>query len=235
MLIIVAAVTVVLLGIGGVIAAVLFRDGEKPGTEGTTPVARPPSTSATTPSANNCDYEPATTGKVKDVGTPPSSSALPVSGTVKTSLGTLDLELYAEKAPCAVNSLAHLANQKFYDNTTCHRLTTNPSLKVLQCGDPSGTGTGGPGYKFANENTTGVRYARGTVAMANAGPDTNGSQFFILYEDAPDLPADYPVIGRVTSGMGIVDRVAEAGVGTGGDDGEPKQKITITEFRTLAS
>ncbi|MEU8799280.1 peptidylprolyl isomerase [Spirillospora sp. NPDC048819] len=237
LLIAAAAVAVVLLGAGGVVAAVLFRDGGKPGTEGGTPVAQSgPATAATTtaPGLNGCSYKPVTDGRVKDVGTPPVSSALPTGATVKTNLGTLELELDAEKAPCAVNSLAHLANQQFYDNTTCHRLTTNPTLKVLQCGDPSGTGTGGPGYEFANENTTGVRYIRGTVAMANAGPGTNGSQFFILYEDAPDLPADYPVIGRVTSGMEAVDKVAGAGVATGGDDGEPKQKITITEFRTLA-
>ncbi|MFG2087081.1 peptidylprolyl isomerase [Spirillospora sp. NPDC048824] len=234
LLIAAAAVTVVVLSIGSGVATILLGDREGAEAEGGRPVARSaPATAAAT--ANGCGYEPVKDGQVKDVGTPPASSALPVGATVKTNLGTLELELDAEKAPCSVNSLAHLARKRFYDNTACHRLTTSPALKVLQCGDPSGTGTGGPGYEFANENTTGVRYTRGTVAMANAGPDTNGSQFFILYDDAPNLPADYPVIGRVTSGMEIVDKVAGAGAGDGGADGAPKQKITITEFRTPAS
>src|SRR5690606_37873374 len=135
----------------------------------------------------------------------PTRPPSPDSATITTNRGTLNLELDAAKAPCAVNSLAFLASKNYFDDTTCHRLTSDPTLKVLQCGDPSGTGSGGPGYRFANENTAGVRYARGVVALANAGPDTNGSQFFILYGDAPGLPAAYPVIGRVASGMEVVD------------------------------
>ncbi|HEY8481184.1 MAG TPA: peptidylprolyl isomerase [Spirillospora sp.] len=226
----VAATALVAAGITG---AVLLRDGGPPG-GGPTGGGR--TAAATTPSAGDarqgCRYGPAT-GPARDVGTPPPQPpSLPSGATIETSLGTLEVRLDPAKAPCAVNSLAFLAGKNFFDGTRCHRLTSNTSLKILQCGDPTGTGTGGPGYTFASENTAGVRYARGTVAMANAGPDTNGSQFFIVYEDAPRLPPVYPVIGRVTSGMEVVDRVARAGTATGGDDGVPKQEITIADVRT---
>ncbi|TDC47162.1 serine/threonine protein kinase [Actinomadura sp. KC345] len=226
-----AAVTVALLGLVSVAAAVWAGSREGSGGVGATG-GTPAGSSA--PGAETCTYPPNKTGgEVKDVGTPVARpSVLPTGATIDTDLGLLDLELDHEKAPCALNSLAFLAGRKYFDGTTCHRLTSDPTLKVLQCGDPSGTGTGGPGYRFPDENTTGVRYTRGTVAMANAGPDTNGSQFFILYDDAPDLPASYPVIGRVRSGMEVVDKVAEAGTAGGSQDGEPKQKITITELRT---
>ncbi|GAA0574099.1 protein kinase domain-containing protein [Actinomadura livida] len=223
----VAASFVLLAAVGVAAAAVYWRLS---GTaEGGRPVTQVTPTAA---AAQGCTYTPAS-GDIKDVGTPPSeASRLPSTATIRTSLGAVEVELDAAKAPCAVNSLAFLASKNFYDDTECHRLTTNPTLKVLQCGDPSGSGTGGPGYQFANENTTGARYSRGVVAMANAGPGTNGSQFFILYEDAPNLPASYPVIGRVTGGMDVVDKVAEAGLSSGADDGEPKQPITITDLRT---
>ncbi|TDC84737.1 peptidylprolyl isomerase [Actinomadura sp. 7K507] len=226
-----AAVTVAVMTVVSVAVAAWSGSREGTGGGGTTggsPMGKPAST------VQACTYPPAEPGgEVKDVGTPPTrSSTIPTGATIQTDLGLLDLELDHEKAPCALVSLAFLARHNYYDGTTCHRLTTNPTLKVLQCGDPSGTGSGGPGYHFPNENTAGVSYTRGTVAMANAGPDTNGSQFFILYDDAPRLPASYPVIGRVTSGMEIVDKVAEAGTAGGSQDGEPKQKITITELRT---
>jgi cyclophilin family peptidyl-prolyl cis-trans isomerase len=171
------------------------------------------------------------------VGTPPSRvpASQPTQAAIKTNLGTLELKLDPAKAPCTVNSLAFLAGKGFYDGVSCHRLTTNAGLKVLQCGDPSGSGAGGPSYEFADENTSGASYRRGTVAMANRGPNTNGSQFFILYEDAPDLPPNYPVFGEVTAGMDIIDRVAAKGVQGGGDDGRPAQKITISRFTTSAA
>jgi cyclophilin family peptidyl-prolyl cis-trans isomerase len=166
------------------------------------------------------------------VGKPPTQAPanLPTRATIKTNLGTLEVELDAAKAPCTVNSIAYLAGEKFYDRSPCHRLTTSAALKVLQCGDPTGTGTGGPSYRFANENTSGATYPRGTVAMANAGPDTNGSQFFITYADAA-LDPDYTPFGRVTSGLEIVDGVGKAGADPA-EDGKPKKAVTITEFRT---
>ncbi|TDD81847.1 serine/threonine protein kinase [Actinomadura darangshiensis] len=239
-----AAAALVLLA-GGATAAVLLNNGDdkdKP-EGGRTPLAQSPSAQTTGPSnttippKTKCDYPASTIGTSKNVGTPPTSpsATLPSGATIKTNLGTLELTLDTAKAPCTVNSLNFLASKKFYDRTSCHRLTTDASLKVLQCGDPTGGGSGGPGYKFANENTAGASYKRGTVAMANAGPNTNGSQFFIVYADAK-LPADYPVLGHVTSGMEIVDEVAKGGAGddNGPGDGKPKKPITITEFRTAA-
>ncbi|TDC62724.1 peptidylprolyl isomerase, partial [Actinomadura sp. GC306] len=209
-------------------AMFLYRELRGPA-EGERPVTQ---VSPSVAGAASCTYAPAN-GDIKDVGTPPSSAAgLPSTATIETSRGTVQVELDPAKAPCAVNSLAFLASKNYYDDTECHRLTTNPTLKVLQCGDPSGTGTGGPGYQFADENTTGVRYTRGVVAMANAGPNTNGSQFFILYEDAPSLPPNYPVIGRVTSGMDVVDEVARAGTEGDTEDGKPEEELKIDSLRT---
>ncbi|MEV4005115.1 peptidylprolyl isomerase [Actinomadura sp. NPDC049753] len=216
---------------GGLVAALLLKGGDEAeggGRSGAgTPVAR------STPS-RSCTYRPATGTNAKDVGTPPAGlpATAPSRATVRTGLGTLQISLDAGTAPCTVNSLAYLAAQKFYDRTSCHRLTTGPSLQVLQCGDPSGTGAGGPAYQFDDESLGSARYTRGTVAMANAGPNTNGSQFFILYGDTTSLPPSYTVFGHVTAGMDIVDAVARKGVAGGGADGAPKQKITINELRT---
>lgn len=153
-------------------------------------------------------------GAPKGLGKPPSTAAYDgkVTATVKTSLGDVKIEMDADKAPCTVNSFAHLAKKKFFENVKCHRLTTAETLKVLQCGDPTGTGSGGPGYRFANENTKGAKYTRGVVAMAHSmQPDSNGSQFFIVYGDS-ELPADYTIFGKITSGMDVIDKVAQAGV-----------------------
>lgn len=197
----------------------------------------PPSGTTTSPVAGtaDCTYLPKTDSGLKDVGTPPTTppSPAPRRATITTSLGAIEAELDPGKAPCTVNSFAYLAGRLFYDNTECHRITTDPGLQVLQCGDPTGTGTGGPTYQFKNENAADKGYTRGVIAMANAGPDTNGSQFFIVYGTAK-IPGGYTIFGRVTSGMDIVDRVAKAGAEdqNGPGDGRPKQKITITALRT---
>ncbi|WP_067901014.1 protein kinase domain-containing protein [Actinomadura chibensis] len=234
LLIAVGAWAGVLAVAGGIAGVALWKNREKPAITATqaSPGTR---TALAGQTGLNCVYTRESAGGVKDVGTPPSQvpATLPTRATLKTNRGTLRLRLDAAKAPCTVNSLAFLAGKKYYDNTPCHRLTTSASLKVLQCGDPSGRGSGGPGYKFANENTTGARYARGVVAMANAGPGTNGSQFFILYADAT-LPPDYTPFGEVTSGLAVVNGIAKAGAGdeNGPGDGTPKRPVTITEFRT---
>ncbi|HEU5156096.1 MAG TPA: peptidylprolyl isomerase [Streptosporangiaceae bacterium] len=227
-----AAAAVVL--VTGAAAAVIYWNGRGGG--GNTP-QEPSSPSAAAAAAGPCRYLPQSEGAVRNVGVPPSRPVATgrVQATVETNLGTLTMRLDGAKAPCTVNSIVYLADRKFYDNTPCHRLTTSETLKVLQCGDPSGTGTGGPAYRFGTENTAGARYTRGTVAIANAGTsDSNGSQFFILYADAPDLPPTYTVVGNVATGMDIVDRVAAAGAkpGLGEGDGPPNRRITITQLRT---
>lgn len=131
----------------------------------------------------------------------------PVSARIATSCGVVHIELFADEAPVTANNFAFLAGRGFYDATIVHRVV--PGF-VVQMGDPTGTGTGGPGYRFADELEAAERrgYARGTVAMANAGPDTNGSQFFICLDDV-GLPPQYAVFGRVTAGMDVVDQIAD--------------------------
>lgn len=173
-----------------------------------------------------CTYTAAPGEGEAKAGRPPSDPAYGgmVQATVKTNQGDVVLQLNADKAACTVNSFAHLAKKNFFDNTTCHRMTSGGALSVLQCGDPQGTGMGGPGYQFPNENTTGAKYPKGTLAMANSGPDTNGSQFFIVYKDSPIDP-NYPVFGRVTGGLEIIDRVAAGGAP--GNDGQPNESLVI--------
>ncbi|MET0295928.1 MAG: peptidylprolyl isomerase, partial [Microbacterium sp.] len=129
--------------------------------------------------------------------------------------------------PCTVESFVSLAQQQYFSNTECHRLTTS-GIFVLQCGDPTGTGRGGPGYRFDDELDGGETYPAGTVAMANAGPGTNGSQFFLVYEDTP-LPPSYTVFGQLSSeGLEVVQTIAADGVEGGADDGAPATAVTIT-------
>jgi peptidyl-prolyl cis-trans isomerase B (cyclophilin B) len=178
------------------------------------------------------DAEPPRTGKV------PTDPAQ-VSASMMTNQGPIGLLLANNESPCTVNSFASLAGQKYFDDTQCHRLTTAPMLGVLQCGDPTGEGTGGPGYKFANEYPTDqyppndpkldqpVLYPRGTMAMANAGPNTNGSQFFLVYRDS-ELPPQYTVFGTIQAdGLATLDKIAKAGVAGGGEDGSPATEVTI--------
>ena len=158
---------------------------------------------------------------------------------MSTNQGNLGLVLDNAKAPCTVNSFASLAQKGYFNDTPCHRLTTSPSLSVLQCGDPTGSGTGGPGYQFANEYPTDqyppndpalqqpVVYPRGTLAMANAGPGTNGSQFFLVYKDS-QLPPNYTAFGTIdATGLATLDKIAAAGVAGGGQDGKPATDVRI--------
>jgi peptidyl-prolyl cis-trans isomerase B (cyclophilin B) len=127
-----------------------------------------------------------------------------------------------------VNSFVSLAAQSYFSGTHCHRLTTS-GIFVLQCGDPTGTGQGGPGYKFDDENLAGASYTAGTVAMANSGPNSNGSQFFLVYKNSTSLPASYTPFGTIVSGLNILQNVAKAGSdnSNGPGDGHPKEKVEI--------
>ncbi|MFC8048040.1 peptidylprolyl isomerase [Nocardia sp. NPDC057353] len=145
--------------------------------------------------------------------------------TLNTTCGPLTLELDGAAAPRTVNSFAFLAEQKYFDHTACHRLTTD-GIFVLQCGDPTASGTGGPGYRLPDENLAGAVYPAGTVAMANAGPGTNGSQFFLVYRDS-QLPPNYTPFGRVTAGLELLNGIAAAGVLGGGDDGGPAVPVVL--------
>jgi len=120
-----------------------------------------------------------------------------------TAKGIIEIDLYADKAPKTVSNFIYLANQGFYNGLTFHRVV--PDF-VIQGGDPSGDGTGGPGYNFPDEQVQGA-YLAGSVAMANSGPNTNGSQFFICLENLPDLPKQYNLFGQVTSGMDVVKQI----------------------------
>jgi peptidyl-prolyl cis-trans isomerase B (cyclophilin B) len=192
---------------------------------------------------SNCQY-PATTEPPSKPVKPPQNGRIAtdpalVRATVTTTQGNIGLELDNGKTPCTVNNFTSLAKQGFFDNTKCHRLTTSAALGVLQCGDPTGTSTGGPGYRFPNEYPTNqyrltdpalkvpVTYPRGTLAMANSGPGTNGSQFFLVYEDS-QLPPTYTVFGRIDkAGLATLDKVAAGGVADGTEDGKPVIDATI--------
>jgi len=158
---------------------------------------------------------------------PTAPATLPTTMTLRTNCGDIVISL-DPKAPATVASAAFLAQQGFYNNTSCHRLTTN-IIYVLQCGDPKGDGTGGPGYKVPDENLpTGAdnNYPAGTVAMANAGPGTSGSQFFLVYQDTT-LSPDYTIWGRVTQGLDILQQVAAVGTKNPDGDGPPTQPLFI--------
>lgn len=175
-----------------------------------------------------CDYQATPMPASKDVGKPPAKPAHTgtVQATVKTNRGDVEMQLYGAKAPCTVNSFTYLAQKNYFDKTPCHRLTSG-GLNVLQCGDPTGKGSGGPGYEFANENTKGATYTEGTLAMANGGPDTNGSQFFLVYKDS-ELQPDYTVFGKITKGLDVLQKIAEDGSDPKGD-GKPKKKVEIQD------
>jgi peptidyl-prolyl cis-trans isomerase B (cyclophilin B) len=148
--------------------------------------------------------------------------------TIKTNRGSIVIDLLNSKATCTVNSFVSLAEQGYLSNTSCHRLTTSSPLYVLQCGDPTGTGSGGPGYKFNDENLTGATYKAGTVAMANSGANTNGSQFFLVYQNSTLAPS-YTPFGTIVSGLNIIQKVAKGGADNANSpgDGHPKEKVDI--------
>lgn len=244
-----SAVIIVLALIGGIVWLVTR------GTGGSTPTAAasdtPAATSAAPPSpitiptalatpatrptplppTATCAYPAA--GQAAKPAKAPNTANIPATGTIgvalDTSVGAVNLTLNRALAPCTANSFVSLAGQGYFDQTSCHRLTTGDSLQVLQCGDPSGSGSGGPGYSFKDETFPQLTYGRGLLAMANSGPDTNGSQFFIVYGNA-QLPANYTVFGTVDAdSLGRIDTVARAGVQGGGDDGAPATKVTVTK------
>jgi len=153
---------------------------------------------------------------------------IPRTFTFVTNCGNIVVTTVGTKAPITLTQLSTLARGGYFNNSLCHRLTTQ-GLYVLQCGDPTATGGGGPNFTYRDENlpTEGLNnYPAGTVAMANSGPGTNGSQFFLVFADTT-LGANYTIWGTVTQGLEIVKAIAKAGVKGGGADGAPSQQIEI--------
>jgi cyclophilin family peptidyl-prolyl cis-trans isomerase len=148
------------------------------------------------------------------------------TGVLQTNKGTIEVELFPEDAPVTVNNFVCLAEDGYYDNTPFHRIVKG---FVIQGGDPTGTGSGGPGYKFADEPIA-RDYERGMLAMANAGPDTNGSQFFVVLEDLRGkLPKNYTIFGQVTDGIDVVEAIANTPTRTGrsGENSSPTEPVTL--------
>lgn len=185
----------------------------------------------TTPQEPTTNADPAV--ELPNAGITESNNA---SITFKTNQGEIVIETKPALAPLTVNAIAALAQKNYFDNTICHRLTTE-GIFVLQCGDPTGTGTGGPGFNIPDENLPEPienNYPAGTVAMANAGPGTSGSQFFLVYQDTT-LGPDYTIWGTITSGLEIVQTIASAGVIDGGPDGAPATGVTIESTKVTIS
>ncbi|KQW52956.1 peptidylprolyl isomerase [Nocardioides sp. Root1257] len=190
------------------------------------------SDTAPTTATTKCTYTDDGRGASKEVD-PPSAEATEsgqVAVTIATSAGDIKAELDADAAPCTVHSFVSLAKQGYFDSTSCHRLTTS-GIAVLQCGDPTGSGSGGPGYSFNDELSGSETYPAGTLAMANAGPNTNGSQFFVVYGDTQLDPA-YTVFGTIDdASIKVVQKVADAGTDNafGDGDGHPNTPVDITK------
>jgi cyclophilin family peptidyl-prolyl cis-trans isomerase len=250
----IAVILVVAVGLGISVLAGAFSSAKaKPAAAAASPktssapVSPAPSVAPTpTPSSTaaivdgKCQYIKGGTAarKVKLPPATPDAKATYVA-TIATNRGNIVIDLMNSAAPCTVNSFVSLAGQKYFNDTPCHRLTTAASgLYVLQCGDPTGTGDGTPGYGFGTENTSSLKmtsstealYPAGVVAMANTGAaDSNGSQFFLVYKNT-DLPPSYTPFGTIVSGLNIVQNVAKAGStnSNGAGDGAPKEKVQIS-------
>jgi cyclophilin family peptidyl-prolyl cis-trans isomerase len=232
-----------------VIGAALVITGVFTGDDDDAQAAADPSgTSAAAPSTNadgsvTCTYAPDATANpnLVDVGTPPTPEATVAQGTstllMSTDQGDLTLTLDRAKAPCAAASFSYLASQNFYDGSPCHRLVNQESFGVLQCGDPTGTGSGGPSYKYAEEVTDETTYPRGTIAMAKTSePNTTGSQFFLCFVDT-QLPPEYTVVGTVDEpGIAVLEKVAAGGIKDVGPtgDGAPAIPVMINTMTVLS-
>jgi len=156
--------------------------------------------------------------------------------TLQTNCGNIVIETFAKAAPVTITVMSQLARAGYFDKTLCHRLTTE-GIFVLQCGDPTASGSGGPTFRYRDENlplAAENNYPAGSVAMANSGPNTNGSQFFLVYKDTT-LGPNYTLWGKIVSGLEIVRYIAQGGVKNGGVDGIPLRTIAIERALTKNS
>jgi peptidyl-prolyl cis-trans isomerase B (cyclophilin B) len=163
----------------------------------------------------------------------PTVAAQPYDVKFYTTQGIITVQMLTSAAPCTTYSFRFLASKGYYNGTHCHRLTVQ-GIYVLQCGDPTGTGSGGPGYAFNDENLAGATYPAGTVAMANAGPNTNGSQFFFTWKDTTLSPA-YTPFGKVIGGMDVLEKIAAAGDDqqNGPGDGYPNRYTQFVAVKIM--
>jgi peptidyl-prolyl cis-trans isomerase B (cyclophilin B) len=242
-------VAVVAASLGGAYAAGAFDGSGKKTDAASSKAAATPSASPSAPKAapNPCAKPAAGKAGVKQWKKEP---ALAIDKSAKytldlqTTCGSIPVTIDAAKTPDTANSFKFLADQGFFDHTICHRLTTT-GIYVLQCGDPKGTGEGGPGYTIPDENlkafgkadkTGTVTYPAGTVAMANTGkPHTGGSQFFLVYKDSPLAPS-YTPFGTVSAaGMKVLTKIASAGENSGQGDGAPNAQVVINKATVSTS
>jgi peptidyl-prolyl cis-trans isomerase B (cyclophilin B) len=251
------AVVVVLLVVFGIVFLTSNHGTSSAAGTTTTTAAPPPKTTSGPCKYTSTPTQPAPKGK--DEGMPSDPKTTPNTGTVtvtlQTSQGDIPMTLDRAQAPCTVQSMAFLAQKGYFDASPCHRLTADPTLKVLQCGDPTGTGQGGPGYTIPDETPKNLKvapttaplpqgepasdiYPAGTIAMANTGrPHTGGSQFFLVYGDT-QLPPQYTIFGTVGSaGMTTLNKIVAGGITPGTDpqsgqptpaDGKPKLPVNIS-------
>lgn len=234
------AVGLSLAFVGGGTPAAAKKPAAKPSASASASASASTSAAAVTEPATHCTYTTTSTGAKPSLPPATPDYKATYTATINTNLGKISINLLNSKATCTVNSFVHLAETKFFNDTQCWRVSNSDSVYILQCGDPTAKaadklscssatlGDGGPGYQFDDENLTGATYKAGTVAMANGGANTNGSQFFMVFKDSTLSPA-YTPFGTVTSGLDILQNVAKAGtsctISAGG--GVPKEKVVI--------
>lgn len=246
----IGAIVVLVLGLVAGLSLV-FVGGSTPAAKSkpkaTASASATSSAAAVAEPAHHCTYTSNGSGKPSLPTASPDYNAS-YTAAINTNLGKIGISLLNSKATCTVNSFTHLAETNFFNNTQCWRVSNSSGLYLLQCGDPNATaksklscssstlGSGGPGYQFADENLTGATYPAGTVAMANGGANTNGSQFFLVFKSTT-LPASYTPFGKITSGLDILQNVAKAGtsctIQAGG--GVPKKKVIINSVTVKKS
>jgi peptidyl-prolyl cis-trans isomerase B (cyclophilin B) len=215
------AIVVAVAGIGFGLYA-LTRVTKKPAAKPT-----PTPTASVNPEVAKCGYATSQQQSGPNGPVPPPTTMIDKAkkyvATMKTSLGTFQIELMPNVAPCTVNSFVYLAQRGYFDGLIFHRIAEDPP--VIQGGDPTGTGSGGPGYSFVDELDNELGYAKGAVAMANSGPSTNGSQFFVMASTSKTLPHNYTIFGRVVKGLDVVEKIHSVPV-----NGEkPKKDVTIVK------
>jgi peptidyl-prolyl cis-trans isomerase B (cyclophilin B) len=226
---VVAAIAAVALVIGGTFALANTLRGDEPDTSAADQPTATPSASASPGTPKSCAYTKS--GRpARPVALPTfdaKAAARPYTATIRTNRGDVSLQALTADAPCAAYSFRYLAVKNFFDRTPCPRVSNTATFGILQCGDPTGTTSGGPGYRFPDENLEGAAYPAGSVAMANSGPDTNGSQFFLVFKNT-QLSPNYTPFARITKGLDVLTKVGAAGDDGSNPAGGGKPKLPVT-------